>query len=340
MTTIAPATHASSQPMIGIDVAKDRLDVAVLDPDTVAAGGRPQPRTTFTCPTTVAGLGQCISRLDALAPALVVLEASGGYERSPVAALWAAAVPVAVVNPQRVRWFAKGAGYGAKTDRIDACVLAHFAVVTHPAPQAAPPTGLRELQAVVRRREQLVRVLAAERQRAAHWARDAAAMHASCLALVATLAASIAELDARIDAIVADDADLAILVSRLQSVPGVGRIVAATFLACLPELGRATDKDVAALAGLAPYSRESGQWTGERHISGGRTAVRRVLYLAAVSARRCNPAIRASYEWLHAAGKPTKVVLVVLVACARKLLVVLNALLRDGTTWVDRMAST
>lgn len=330
-------SQPTRQPLIGIDVAKDQLDVAVLDPEAVMARHRPRPAATFTCATTAAGLGHLIRRLTLYAPSLVVLEASGGYERSVVAALWAAAIPVAIVNPRRVRWFAKAAGYGAKTDRIDAGLLAHFALVTQPAPTVAPSDGLRQLQATVRRREQLVGLLAAERQRAAHWARDDALIHTTCLALLATVETSIANLNARIDTILAADAVLASLASRLQSVPGVGRIVAATMLASLPELGRATDQELAALAGLAPYARESGQWAGARHISGGRPAVRRVLYLAAISARRCNPAIRASYERLRAAGKPSKVALV---ACARKLLVVLNTLLRDGTTWVDRTATT
>jgi transposase len=322
---------SGSAPVIGIDVAKAQLAVAVLDP-AASAASRPQPCEAFVCPTNVAGVGQLITRLAALAPALVVLEASGGYERPVVEALWSVAIPVALVNPRRVRWFAKSAGYSAKTDRLDAGVLAHFALVVRPAPQLAPPASLRRLRALVRRREQLVAVLATERQRAVQWARDDAAIHAACQALIATLETSVAAVQTEIDALLATDPELALRAGRLQSVPGVGRVVATTLLACLPELGLATDKEVAALAGLAPYSRESGQWTGERHISGGRAGVRRVLYLATISARRANPAIRVAYERLRAAGKPVKVALV---ACARKLLVVLNALARDGTTWVD-----
>lgn len=328
---------AVAAPVVGIDVAKERLDVAVLRPDRWPPAGRVQPQTTFACATTLAALGRLALQLAALAPTLVVLEASGGYEQPVVRALWAADLPVAVVNPRRVRAFAHSAGYLAKTDRLDAGVLAHFGLVLCPPPQPPPAPQLAAVGRLVRRREQLVALLATERQRAHQWARRDAAIHASCQALIAVLVAEVAVLAAAIDAAIASDPALAQRIAQLESVPGIGRIVAATLVATLPELGLATGGEVAALAGLAPLSRESGQWRGARHIGGGRTAPRRILYLAAVNARRCNPVIRAVYERLRAAGKPAKVALV---ACARKLVVLINALVRDGTTWADRMAAS
>lgn len=336
MSVSTKSTNVAA-PVIGIDVAKDTLAIAVLDPAALVPGQRPTARVSWSCATAVSDLVTLLHQMTDLLPSLVVLEATGGYERGVLDACWAAGLPVAVVNPRRVRHFARAAGYAAKTDRLDAVVLAHFGLVTRPAPQAAPPASLVRVRALVRRREQLVAVLATERQRAGQWARTDPMIHADCQTLIATLVAAVATVEEQLRGLLAAEADLGGLVARLQTVPGVGLIVAVTVLALLPELGTATDKELAALAGLAPYSRESGSWRGERHIAGGRASVRRVLYLAAVSARRCNPTIRETYERLTAKHKASKVALV---ACARKLLTVLNALMRTGSDWVDRAATT
>lgn len=200
--------------VIGIDVSKARLDGAVLEPDAGTASRRPEPSQTFQAATTARGLDQLVTRLVALAPTLVVLEASGGYEQPVVQALWAAEIPVAVVNPARVRAFARGAGYGAKTDRLAAAVLAHFGLVLRPTPQT-PPT-LAQLRRLVRRREQVVGMLARERQRARQWAREDATIAERCQALIALLVAEVAALAAAIEALLGADPALAERIRHLQ----------------------------------------------------------------------------------------------------------------------------
>jgi transposase len=268
--------------------------------------------------------------LAALEPALIVVEATGGYERPVVAQLHAHGLAVAVVNPRRVRAFARAQGHQAKTDRLDAQLLARFGQALQPRPQPAPQPAIQRLQALVRRREQVLAMRSSERQRRHLLATSQPEIVGYIDQVLAVLEQQCQDLDAQIAALVAAEAPLAARAAHLESVPGVGPVVAATVLAELPELGQVTGKEVAALAGLAPFSRQSGAWQGRGRIGGGRAGVRRVLYLAVVSARVHNPRIRAFYERLRAAGKPAKVVMV---ACARKLLTLLNAMLATQTPW-------
>lgn len=305
---------------VGIDVAAAHLDVAV------APGG-----DAWRAANDPAGIAALAERLAGVAPALVVLEASGGYEAAAAAELALAGLPVAVVNPRQVRDFAKAVGQLAKTDALDAALLARFAQAVRPEarPEARPlpDAAARELKALVARRRDLVEMQAAERQRLrlAHGAvRDGVEAH------VAWLREQAAGLERRIAEAVAASPLWQATAALVCTVPGVGAVVAATLVAELPELGRLTRQEAAALVGVAPLNRDSGVLRGRRGTWGGRAPVRAVLYMATVSAVRWNPAIRAFHIRLRAAGKPPKVALV---ACMRKLLTVLNAMVRDSRPW-------
>lgn len=306
-----------SQPIfVGVDVAKDTVEVACSD-----ASSR-----SFT--NSDAGHARLVRWLSSKTVVLVVLEATGGYEESAALALAAAGLPVSVLNPRQARDFARAMGRLAKTDRIDARVLAEFAAVLHAQghqPRALPSAEQRELAALVVRRRQLVAMLVAERQRlnVAH-----TRAKPSIESVIELLRRQLADIDDDLQRQLHDrHADLSAL---LQSVKGVGPTTASTLIAELPELGTLTRKQIASLAGLAPLNRDSGTLRGQRHIFGGRATVRRVLYLAALVATRFNPAIKACYQRLVAAGKPRKVALV---ACMRKLLITLNAIARTKTPW-------
>lgn len=303
---------------VGIDVAKDKLDVAV----------RPGAEQ-WIVPQTEAGLTALVERLVALRPALVVLEATGGYELPVAAALSTAAVPVAVavVNPRQVRAFARGIGQLAKTDALDAAVLARFAEVVHPTPRPLPEAQAQELSALLARRRQILAMLVAERQRLAT-ALLAVRPHIS--RHIRFLEAELSDLDRQMrDAVQAsplwrEQEDL------LRSTPGIGPTTTLALLAEVPELGQLNRKQIAALVGVAPFPCDSGTLRGRRIIWGGRARVRTALYMATLVATRHNPLIRAFYQRLCAAGKPKKVALV---ACMRKLLTILNAMLRHHTPW-------
>lgn len=306
-----------SQPVfVGIDVAKDTVEVACSD------------ATTHTFTNNDAGHAKLVRWLARKRVALLVLEATGGYEQSCAVALAAAGVPVSVLNPRQARDFARAMGKLAKTDRIDAVVLCEFAAVLHARghqPRALASPEQRELAAVVARRRQLVTMLVSERQRlaVAH-----VRAKSSIEAVIELLLKQLADIDDDLQRTLQEHhADLSEL---LQSVKGVGPTTASTLIAELPELGWLTRKQITSLVGLAPLNRDSGNFRGQRHIFGGRASVRRVLYVAALVATRFNPAIRACYERLVAAGKPKKVALV---ACMRKLLITLNAIARDKTPW-------
>jgi transposase len=308
-----------SAPVVGIDVAKDHLDVHV----------RPAG-LTVRLPNDDGGVADLTARLAAAGPALVVLEATGGYEAPVAAALAAAGVPVAVVNPRQVRRFAEGHGRLAKTDAIDAATLALFADQVRPDPRPLPDAAARELAALLGRRRQLLQMRLAEQQRLA----------AAAGRLAQDIRAHVAYLDKRIGRV---DGDLAAAVRAspvwrerddlLQSVPGVGPQVARVLIAELPELGSAPGRQLAALVGLAPFSRDSGRVRGRRRIFGGRAGVRSALYMAALVAARFNPVLRAAYDRLLARGKPKKVALV---AVARRLLTILNAMLRHRQPWDEK----
>ena len=301
---------------IGIDVAKAQLDIAV----------RPSG-AQWRIAHDERGIADLVGRVQALSPALVVLEATGGREVPLVAALAAAGVPVAVVNPRQVRDFARAIGQLAKTDALDAQVLARFAEVVQPTPRPLPDAQAQELSALLARRRQLIAMRTAERQRldtALPTVRHHIQRH------IAFLEQELDDLDRHLhDAVRAsplwrEQEDL------LRSVPGIGPATALTLLAEVPELGHLDRKAIAALVGVAPLNCESGTLRGRRIVWGGRARVRAVLYMAALVASRHNPVIRAFYQRLCAAGKPKKVALT---ACMHKLLLIANAILRHRTPW-------
>lgn len=300
----------------GIDVSKRQLEMAAHDPDRA-----------WTFPNDVAGHQALLGVCRELTPTLIVLEASGGFERGIVAALSVAGWPVVLANPRQVRDFARSTGQLAKTDRLDAQQLARFAAVIRPTPRPLADAETAELAALLARRRQLVDMLVAERLRR----RQAIA------AVRGDLTQHIRWLEHRVKRV---DRDLDRWIQRsplwrakedlLRSVPGIGPTIARTLLARLPEIGQLSRQQLAALAGLAPFARESGTWRGSRHIAGGRRDVRHMLYLAAVSAARCNPLFKARFARLRAAGKPAKVALI---AIARQLLSILNAIVRTQQPW-------
>jgi transposase len=307
---------------VGIDVAKATLDVWV-EPAGVG----------WTVTNDAAGIAELTEQLRARAVAVVVVEATGGYEYAAVTALSVAGQPVAVVNPRQVRDFARATGRLAKTDRIDAQVLARFGTAIGPEARPLPSEDTRELDALVTRRRQLGEMLQAERNRRA-LARGAVArqIQAHIAWLERQLAALEDDLRRRVEAspVWRAKEDL------LRSVPGVGPTTAFTLLAELPELGTLSGRQIAALVGVAPFARDSGTLRGKRAIWGGRASVRTTLYMAALSAARHNPALRAAYRRLTDAGKPPKVALI---ACLRKLVVILNAMVAHGTPWDPDLAT-
>jgi len=301
---------------VGIDVAQDELVAAIRPGDGVTRW-----------PNDEAGHEGLARHLRDRHPALVVLEATGGLEQAASAALAEAGLPVVIANPKQVRDFARGVGKLAKTDPIDAAILARFGEVVRPAPRPAAGEAGRALRALVARRRQVRDRRVADQQRRL---RADPAVRPFLDRAIAAATEELAELDAVIAARLAADPSWRATRAVLESVPGVGPVVAATLVAELPELGALGAKQVAALAGLAPRTRESGKSRGAASIGGGRRGVRCALYLAAVTGIRWNPTIRAFYEHLLASHKPKKLALV---AAARKLLGILNAMVRDGTLW-------
>jgi transposase len=281
----------------------------------------------FVVERNAAGLEQLTARLGALVPRLVALEATGGFETVAAAALAAAGLPVVVVNPAQVRAFAKAIGQRAKTDPIDAAVIAHFAEATKPELRALPDEATRLLADLVARRRQIVEMIGAERQREK---RATARLKRSIARLIKALEKELVSVDTDIDDAVRASPAWREKENLLASVPGIGSIIARTLIAELPELGRLGRKQIAALAGLAPFTRQSGQWRGRSFIGGGRTSVRTALFMGAMAARRHNPILKAFFDRLVAAGKPK---MVALIAVARKLLTILNAVLRDQKPW-------
>lgn len=303
---------------VGIDVAKDRLDVHVRP------GGE-----SFTLAREGEALAVLVERLCALAPSLVVMEATGGYETVVAGAIGAARLPLAVINPRQIRDFARATGRLAKTDRIDAAAIAHFAEAVRPPARPIADAAAQALGELVARRRQVIEMIVAEgnRRRMARQRRVITAIERH----LAVLRAELTQLDGDIDEAIRKtpvwqaDADL------LASVPGIGKATLRTLIAELPELGRLTRRKIAALVGVAPINRDSGTWRGRRTIAGGRSAVRSALYMAALVASRANPVIAPYYAKLRAAGKTGKQALI---ACIRKLLVILNAILRDRKPWL------
>jgi transposase len=307
--------HTAEQ-FVGIDVSKARLDVA-----TEPAG------ETWAAANTGAGIATLVARLVAMAPVLVVLEATGGYEADVAQGLVAAGLAVAVVNPRQVRDFARAMGTLAKTDALDARVLARFAMRVRPPVRPLRDAAARYADALLGRRRQLVEMSVAEHHRLAllpETLRPAVRRH------LAWLAKQLGTIEGELRRTVAASPVWAPRARLLRSAPGIGPIVSITLLAELPELGTLDRKQIAALVGVAPLNRDSGGRRGQRRIWGGRAPVRAALFMAALVAIRTNTAMRAFFDRLRAAGKPAKVALV---ACARKLLTSLNAMVRYRTVW-------
>lgn len=317
----SPSPSSSTPRFVGIDVAKATLDLAVRTAGQ--AEGEP-----WQVANTSEGHAHVVSQVAVLAPALVVLEATGGYEVAVVAALAAAELPVVVVNPRQVRQFAQATGRLAKTDRLDAQMLAHFAEAVHPAPRPVPDAQSRELTALVARRRQLVQMRVAESNRLTPT--TSGRVQRQITAHLDWLDAQLASLDDELREQVRTSPLWRERDDLLQSVPGVGPVLSCTLLAHLPELGTLSAKQLAALVGVAPLNDDSGRLRGRRLVWGGRAAVRAVLYMATVRATRCNPVVQTFYERLRAAGKAPKVAYV---ACMHKLLTILNAVLRHRTPW-------
>lgn len=310
---------SENQVFVGIDVAKAQLDIALRP-----TGDR------WAVPNEEASIASLVAQLQAAHPTLIVLEATGGYQRAVVAALAAAALPVVVVNPRQARDFAKATGQLAKTDTLDARALAHFAEAVRPPLRPLPDAQTEELRALLTRRRQLVAMRTAEHNRLDNAPRR----------VQATIEAHLAWLDAQL-ATLDDDLDTTLRASPVwreretlyRSVPGIGPVSARTLLLDLPELGTLSRQRIAALAGVAPYNCDSGTMRGRRAIWGGRAPLRATLYMATLVAVRHHPVLTTCYERLLAAGKAKKVALV---ACMRKLLTILNAMVKHQTPWQPR----
>ena len=301
---------------VGIDVSKAQLDIAV----------RPT-QDQWNCPNSNAGIARLTKRLKRLDPQLIVLEATGGYEIPVTAALAAGELPVVVINPRQARDFARSTGRLAKTDTIDAQVLAHFGEAVRPQVRPLPDEGIQELASVLSRRLQVVEMLTAEKNRLQ---RPTPSVRRGIKRHINWLEKSLANLEDELKEAIVKSPIWKQKIEVLKSAPGIGPVTSMTLVAELPELGRLNRKQIAALVGVAPFNRDSGMMRGKRTIWGGRARVRAVLYMAALTASRHNPVIRLFYQRLCAAGKPKKVALT---ACMRKLLIILNAMVRHATPW-------
>ncbi|HEX4949668.1 MAG TPA: IS110 family transposase [Blastocatellia bacterium] len=310
-------------PCVGIDVAKDKLDTAI---DTTG--------TLLVHANDAAGIAQLIAHLQPLQPHFIVVEATGGDETNLVTALALAGLPVCLVAPRRIRAFAKGLGILAKTDTLDAQVLARYGRDARPRLYQLTSTEQRELEALLTRRAQLIEMFVAERNRLAtapKVVQPQVQKHIQWLEQHITAADT--DLQKRLRATPLWQRQDEIV----QSVPGVGPVLSLTLLAHLPELGQLSHKRISALVGVAPFAADSNKRAGKRHITGGRRVVRSVLYMATLAATRCNPVLKAFYQKLRAAGKCPKVALT---ACARRLLTILNAMVRNNTPWNPKKMAT
>ena len=319
-----PKQAMSQRPFVGIDVSKEHLDVATL-PNNV------HRRLT----NDVAGIDELSDWLGREAPQLIVLEATGGYESACVAALANAGLSVVVVNPRQVRDFAKATGKLAKTDKIDAEVLALFAERVRPEVRPLPDAHHVALEAILTRRRQIVEMLVAEKNRsklAAPAVQKSLRKHIGRIPVRRWLERELSGIEKELAAVIEASPIWRAKDNLLQSVPGVGKVLSTTLLAELPELGGLSRTQVAALVGVAPLNRDSGAYRGRRTTWGGRARIRAVLYMATLSATQHNPYVRPFYERLLARGKPKKVAQV---AAMRKMLIMLNALVRDGRHWQE-----
>ncbi|HZA24935.1 MAG TPA: IS110 family transposase [Dehalococcoidia bacterium] len=300
-----------------MDVSKDQLDIAV----------RPTGET-WSMPNDASGITEVVQRVAQLHPKLVVLEATGGLQMPVAAALASAGLPLSMVNPRQVRDFARATGRLAKTDRLDAQVLAHFAEAVRPTPYPLPDAQTQELTALLTRRHQVVEMLTAEKNRLR--ATRSKAVRQRVQDHIRWLEQELADLDDDLDHTLRESPLWREKDTLLRSVPGIGRVVSITLLADLPELGTLSRHQIAALVGVAPLNRDSGRFRGQRMVWGGRARVRAALYMAALTASRYNPIIKAFYHRLCEAGKARKVALT---ACMRKLLIILNSMVKQQQTW-------
>jgi len=303
---------------IGVDVSKHHLDWVI--------GGE---GVVDRIPNTPAGVRRLVAALQKLDFDLILAESTGGYERRLTVALCEADLPIALLNPWRVRRFGEGLGVLAKTDPIDARILALYGELARPERRPLPGPRQRQMTDLVRRRRQLIAMIVAEKSRLDT---ASAVVRRDIQALVKILERRVAKIDHRIDAAIAADPEKAENWERLQTTPSVGPGVARALIVELPELGALSRKQITSLVGLAPFAKDSGRKTGQRRIRAGRSGPRTALYLAAMNGARFNPVLKAMYERLIAAGKPPKVAFI---ALARKLLTILNAMVRDGTTWQE-----
>ena len=301
---------------VGIDVARDRLDVHI----------RPTGET-MAVPNARKDIRQLVKILTVHDPSIVVMESTAGYERPVAYALDAAGIPVSIVNADRVRSFRKAKGLKAKTDAIDAKLLSEYGAVMVPRITILPNPAERELRELVSRRAQLVVMHTQERN---HLCRASTKMRPYVEETMASLDEQLNQITLEIEQALQNDPVWKQREEQLCSVPGIGMVTAATIIARMPEIGRVTRGEVAALVGVAPFNRDSGAVEGKRTIGGGRKDVRNILYMATLSAVRCNPVIKAFYNRLITAGKAKKVALT---ACMRKMIVIINAMVRDGEVW-------
>lgn len=303
---------------VGIDVSKDRLDVHVRP------GGE-----AFAVSRDGRGLQELTARLATLAPQLIAIEATGGFETVAAAAIAGAALPLAIVNPAQVRHFAQAVGKRAKTDPIDAEVIARFAEAVKPEPRPLPDAQARLLAELVARRRQIIEMIVAERQREKRV--ENTHVRKGIVRHIRVLEKELPDIDEDIGTLIRSSPAWREKEDLLITFPGVSHTLARTFLAELPELGRLNRREIASLAGLAPFTRQSGRWKGKSMIGGGRAPLRAALYMAALSASRCNPPLKLFYQRLLSIGKPK---MVALIAVARKTLTILNAMLRERKQWL------
>lgn len=306
---------------VGIDVSKDQLHVAI----------RPTGETMFFAYTDEA-VSVLVSRLRLLRPKLIVLEATGGIQQPLATALATAKLPVVVVNPRQVRDFARSTGQLAKSDRVDAAILAHFGQAVEPEVRPLADAEQQQLQDLLARRRQIVQILAAERN---HLASAAAHVSESVQCHITYLERMLSEIDSDIDQALESSPIWQVKNDLLRSVKGVGPVVSRTLLADLPELGHLSRQEIAKLVGVAPLNDDSGKRNGQRHCWGGRSNVRSALYMAALSAKRWNPTLKKFYDQLISRGKAKKVALT---ACMRKLLTILNAMIKQNKPWDEKLA--
>jgi len=301
---------------VGIDISKDQLDVSI----------RPEG-SCLSHPYTEEGIRLLVDHIARLQPELILLEATGGYETRIVAALAHARLPVVVINPRQVRDFAKATGKLAKTDRIDAQVLAHFAEAIRPEPRLLADEDQKELNALMTRHQQLVEMITMEKNRLRTTTK---LVQRQIQDHLQWLVSQLKKVDKDLDKFIGNNPALQRKVEITKSVPGVGPVLSRALISYLPELGTVSNKQISALVGVAPFNCDSGQYRGKRIIWGGRAHIRSILYMGALVATQCNPVIRSFYERLLQAGKSKKLALT---ACMRKLLTILNAMVKNDTLW-------